>query len=761
MSNSLYNRIYSAIAGSKVRSKELRDEFSRLATAFDILGPCALRIDNGASYAPTQDQVLSFTAVQRASKTLGFDASGNITIQSGLVASFGGEAISTVDLLTGLSIPSAATINLTGATGNRVHITGTTAITAVTLAKGPRTVIFDGVLTLTHHATNNKLPGGVNITTAAGDIATYESDGTVVYCTSYVRADGTPVTRSIGGSATGSGSVTLTSASSLVQQRTFTALGQGFTMPDATTLANGVMYALFNNSEYPAFVKDSTGVKRCFIAPMTGVMISLASNATAAGTWTYSGHQLFGVTAGVEVAIGTALINTTLTMQAVPLSSTLTVILFGSTATTGVYGIAYDTTTGWGAVTLIDSLANTFAFIGQAVSATSLAVFAANTGGANRLRGTGVTVTGTTVAAGASTTLATAGAVVLHSAALVTSTACIAYSDGTAGKIVGATLSGVALTFGAAVTPSAAASGSTTLIQLYASGVTLVAIVPTTTPSIICLPYAVSGTTLTVGTSATTATMDSATTMRTLAISSTGWFSMAVLAGSTLVRGYYWTLSGTTITLSSVVAQGSVGYLPSTQSDAAVVNGKLLIAFTDATNAHLQIISFSGSVATAGTALSFSTGLPTGWAAGAPIVSVSGSTARVIVTGTAAVRSLTVDCSGASPTVTQRHLLGAQDLSLPTLSSPMRGKRAAATLTNASALTAALPIWVSGAYDKRNTMLAITPLREWPLMQDMSLVGTISDVGNSATECWLAADVAAAQGGANALYLQKVEMATP
>jgi hypothetical protein len=94
---------------------------------------------------------------------------------------------------TGTAIASAATINLDTATGNRVHITGTTAITAVTLTRGPRTLVFDGVLTLTHNATTNNLPGGVNITTAAGDRAIYESDGTTVYCVSYNRASGLPV----------------------------------------------------------------------------------------------------------------------------------------------------------------------------------------------------------------------------------------------------------------------------------------------------------------------------------------------------------------------------------------------------------------------------------------------------------------------------------------------------------------------------------------------------------------------------------------
>jgi hypothetical protein len=94
---------------------------------------------------------------------------------------------------TGTSIASAATVNLDTATGNRVHITGTTAITAVTLTRGPRTVIFDGILVLTHNATTNNLPSAANITTAVGDRAVYESDGTTVYCVSYIRANGEAV----------------------------------------------------------------------------------------------------------------------------------------------------------------------------------------------------------------------------------------------------------------------------------------------------------------------------------------------------------------------------------------------------------------------------------------------------------------------------------------------------------------------------------------------------------------------------------------
>ena len=106
----------------------------------------------------------------------------------------------------GADIASATTINLTTATGNAVHVTGTTQIDAVTLGSGMwRLVIFDGALTLTHHATNNNLPGGANITTAANDRALYWSDGTTVYCAAYNKASGKATVAPAVGDVTGLG----------------------------------------------------------------------------------------------------------------------------------------------------------------------------------------------------------------------------------------------------------------------------------------------------------------------------------------------------------------------------------------------------------------------------------------------------------------------------------------------------------------------------------------------------------------------------
>jgi hypothetical protein len=90
----------------------------------------------------------------------------------------------------GADVASATTINLDTATGDYVHVTGSTAITGVTLKQGQaRTIVFDGALTFTHGA-SLILPEGVSITTATGDIAILRGEASgVVRCISYERAD--------------------------------------------------------------------------------------------------------------------------------------------------------------------------------------------------------------------------------------------------------------------------------------------------------------------------------------------------------------------------------------------------------------------------------------------------------------------------------------------------------------------------------------------------------------------------------------------
>lgn len=152
-----------------------------------------------AAYDGTQFRLLSTTknyadqlafASALPAQSLGFLKS------TGSVASFGPDFTGfAANEVKGADVASAATINLTTATGNLVHVTGTTTITAITIPSGAeRTVVFDGVLTLTHNGTTLILPGAANITTAAGDSMIVRGDGSGnARVVSYTRASGLPL----------------------------------------------------------------------------------------------------------------------------------------------------------------------------------------------------------------------------------------------------------------------------------------------------------------------------------------------------------------------------------------------------------------------------------------------------------------------------------------------------------------------------------------------------------------------------------------
>lgn len=122
------------------------------------------------------------------------------TGNNGKIIQTNGATVSWTDTFTiamneakGANIASAATINLTTATGNFVHVTGTTTITAITIPVGAeRTVVFDGILTLTNGAAL-LLPGAANIVTAAGDRMVVRGDTAGAIVVDYVRASGRAV----------------------------------------------------------------------------------------------------------------------------------------------------------------------------------------------------------------------------------------------------------------------------------------------------------------------------------------------------------------------------------------------------------------------------------------------------------------------------------------------------------------------------------------------------------------------------------------
>ncbi len=94
-------------------------------------------------------------------------------------------------------IASAATIDLSTATGHEVHITGSTGpVTSLGVMPAGimNTLIFDSTPTLTYHATALILPGAANIVAAAGDAGLFLSEGSGNWkCLFYQKANGQAV----------------------------------------------------------------------------------------------------------------------------------------------------------------------------------------------------------------------------------------------------------------------------------------------------------------------------------------------------------------------------------------------------------------------------------------------------------------------------------------------------------------------------------------------------------------------------------------
>jgi len=144
-----------------------------------------------------------------------------------------------------VDVASATTCDIGAAASNYVRITGTTTITGLgTIASGVRRkVVFGGILTLTHNATSLILPTGANITTAAGDCAEFESEGSGNWrCTDYMRVSGRSVAAPKGYVATNATGYTL--ASSYSAPMTITEGIQLFSTSYTATSGNTILIAV-------------------------------------------------------------------------------------------------------------------------------------------------------------------------------------------------------------------------------------------------------------------------------------------------------------------------------------------------------------------------------------------------------------------------------------------------------------------------------------------------------------------------------------
>jgi hypothetical protein len=122
-----------------------------------------------------------------------FGADGIFPLSGGGGSFTGGTLTTALNEAPITTLASASTTNIGAQDVNTISISGTTTITAFdTIASGAvRRLVFQGALTLTHNGSSLILPTGANITTAAGDVATFVSLGSGNWrCVGYQRASG-------------------------------------------------------------------------------------------------------------------------------------------------------------------------------------------------------------------------------------------------------------------------------------------------------------------------------------------------------------------------------------------------------------------------------------------------------------------------------------------------------------------------------------------------------------------------------------------
>jgi hypothetical protein len=168
----------------------------------------------------------------------------------------------------GTDLASASTLSLPATGGGVFTVTGTTTVTGISTGSGGRRVSlrFAGALTLTHSA-NLILPGAVNITTAAGDVADFINDavqdatGSNWRCVNYQRASGVATLGIVipGISATGNYSATSANAGGYIY---FQALGAAATLslPAASTMAGQTITVINSSTDYPVII-DPNGAE--------------------------------------------------------------------------------------------------------------------------------------------------------------------------------------------------------------------------------------------------------------------------------------------------------------------------------------------------------------------------------------------------------------------------------------------------------------------------------------------------------------------
>jgi len=266
----------------------------------------------------------TLTAPVLTAPVLGTPASGTATNLTGLppagvtgtAAILGANTFTALQTLsTGADIASATAVDLTGATGNVVVITGTTTSTSLTMAAGQQmTLIAAAAWPLTFHATTMNINGGASYTCAAGDRLYVVKDDDNVIRVSVTKQDGTSVVAPAGdaltftdsGTGIAAGRGVILEAAGTVTQTAITDIPVTFAAGTEVGVGNTIPYASVcwdsaNNKMVLTYAIGSSGAF-ARVGTISGTTISWGDQATIRSGWSSGTSVAFDSNAG-KVAI--------------------------------------------------------------------------------------------------------------------------------------------------------------------------------------------------------------------------------------------------------------------------------------------------------------------------------------------------------------------------------------------------------------------------------------------------------------------------
>ncbi len=539
---------------------------------------------------------------------------------------------------------------------------------AATWVSGQTYALHENAISLVDNQTYRKITA-----TAGGvvDPASNPTDWTKITAVSF-GAGGTTIT----------GSVVLTVLSAAAMSVTPTAPGLYVTLPDATTCTKATApFSIYNAGDYDYGVKNSAGTQLGWVKPRTGAVIGLADKTTAAGVWALYGLEKVGITADY---VNAAVANMGDYLIRIAVDANRTCFLFGGT---DCYAIVYDSSTqSWGAATLVRATIGDGKFAGVLSAAGQvMAVTCDSTTGMEAvtltITGTGVTVnTANKATATLNANLSTIGDVIAVSTSFV-----VSYRTATPdGQIRALTVSANTPTIGAAATLDATAGAGQLSARLFASGAVVRTLVGSGTALLACKPFTVTGSSLAAGTQVTAA-MTGSSSVRAF-VNGNGNIVAQYLNTSHFASIFK--LTGTVEAVSSVTLGTAPASVVSVDSDCIPLTASKTVFVSKSGSAwYSNILTDTAGTATAGTQTATTM---TAAVSAVQAIMVSGNNARLGVAQSTIMQSqFTVDCSGASPSITSAVNLGlsSSSTSVPTFtSSDLSNKRKPSVLLAGAAV---------------------------------------------------------------------------